>query len=123
MFQYSQIAEAAVRQVPVGRPPQVRHGTFVLDPASTIVGCDDAAVALFGHSRRNLVGKPISALIPDAVWSPEQSGNTLPEGCAFLKLSRVALGARHADGSRLSVMASLYQGADGTLLLRVRSLD
>lgn len=123
MFQYSQLAERAVPQVPVGRPPQIRHGTFVLDPNCTIVGCDDAALSLFGYARCPLVGTPISALIPDAVWSPEASSDALPEGCAYLKLSRVALDARHADGSVFPVMASLYQGADGTLLLRVRTLD
>ena len=123
MFQYSQLAERAVPQVPVGRPPQIRHGTFVLDANCTIVGCDDAAVSLFGHARRPLIGTPISVLIPDAVWSPEAAGDVVPEGCAFLKLSRVALDARHADGSLFPVMASLYQGADGTLLLRVRTLD
>lgn len=123
MFQYSQLAERAVPQMPIGCPPQIRHGTFVLDPECMIAGYDDAAASLFGYARRHLVGTPISELIPDAVWSPEANGEVVPDGCAFLKLSRVALDALHADGSRFPIMASLYQGAGGTLLLRVRTLE
>lgn len=123
MFQYSQIAERPVPQRTVVRPTLIRHATLVLDADCTIVGCDEGVESLFGYGRRNLIGTCVAELIPDVALAPDKFVKGWREGCATLKFSRIALDARHADGSRFPVMASLLQGADRTLLLRIRSLD
>jgi PAS domain-containing protein len=123
MFQYSQIAEHNAPHTTVVRPTLIRHATLVLDEGCKIVGCDDGVESLFGYRRRELIGMCASHLIPDVALGPDQGTPAWARNCASLKFSRIAIDAVHADGSRFPVMASLLQGADRTLLLRVRSLD
>jgi PAS domain-containing protein len=123
MFQYSQIAERSPPTRTVVRPTPIRHATLVLDDGCRIVGCDEGVESLFGYRRRELIGMCASHLIPDVALAPDQGTPAWAQNCASLKFSRIVIEARHADGYRIPVMASLLQGADRTLLLRVRSID
>lgn len=123
MFQYSQVADRAAPHKTVVRPTLIRHATLVLDAGCKIVGCDDGVESLFGYRRQDVIGMCASRLIPDVALTPDKSGPNWAQNCATLKFSRVAIDAQHADGFRFPVMASLLQGADRTLLLRLRSLD
>jgi PAS domain-containing protein len=123
MFQYSQFAERAAPHRTVIHPTPIRHATLVLDEGCRIVGCDEGVESLFGYRRRELIGMCASRLIPDVALGPDSGNPAWAHNCASLKFSRIAIEALHVDGSRVPVMASLLQGADRTLLLRVRSLD
>lgn len=123
MFQYSQIAEHGPPTRTVVRPTVIRHATLVLDAGCKIVGCDDGVESLFGHSRHDLIGMCVSRLIPDVSLAPDKGAPMWAENCASLKFSRISIEAVHSGGYRFPVVASLLQGPDRTLLLRVRSLD
>lgn len=103
-------------------PSSIQDGVLGLDQNLTIVGCDAAAAALFGYERRSLIGMHLAQLIPGAAW-PEAYAHG-PEALSWgtLRFSRVGLEANHADEGTFPVTASLFQGAHGGLLMRIRRL-
>ena len=123
MFQYSQNAERWGPPAAATRPIRIRYAMLMLDHDCEIVGCDEGAVSMFGFDRRSLLGAHVSDLLPEVTWSPQKSGEAEPR-CARLKLSRVGLEARRADGTRFPIVVSLLQDSERrTLLLRIRSME
>lgn len=124
MFQYSQHGDARGRPETIVRPPppRIHHAFLMLGPNLRVLGFDEGASAMFGYERADLLGMHVTELLPELAL-PKQRADTWLEGCAMLKFSRVALQARHAEGSLFPVLASLLQDAERNLLLRIRTLE
>jgi PAS domain-containing protein len=123
MYQYSNVAERWGPPATAPRPTLIRYAILMLDDACRIAGCDEGAASMFGYDRHDLIGTHVSEIFPGVAWSPQSSSEAWPGRCCILKLSRVGLDGRRADGSRFPIVASLLQDADRTLLVRIRSLE
>jgi PAS domain S-box-containing protein len=85
----------------------MREGLITVDAASEIRSVNSAAERLFGYTRDELVGKPISCLIPD---------EGIEDAAAFLRAARLrAMGrltewqGRRKDGSTFPLELSLFE--------------
>jgi PAS domain-containing protein len=123
MLHHAALAPTLGRKTIVLPPPSsIQDGLLALDRNLTIIGCDAAAAALFGYEKGRLIGTHLSRLIPGAAW-PEAYAHG-PDALAWgtLRFSRVGLEANDADDGTFPVTASLFQDANGGLLLRIRKL-
>lgn len=123
MLQHTALAPVlACKTIVLPPPSSIQDGLLALDRNLTIIGCDAAAASLFGYEKSDLIGTHLSRLIPGVAW-PEAYAHG-PDALAWgtLRFSRVGLEANDAEDGVFSVTASLFQDADGGLLLRVRKL-
>jgi PAS domain-containing protein len=121
MLHQAAFAPTLGRKTIVLPPPcSIQDGLLGLDRNLVIVACDAAAAALFGYDRDQMIGMPLSQLIPGAAWPDTFSRG--PEALAWstLRFSRVGLEATHAEEGSFTVTASLCQDADGGLFMRIR---
>ncbi|MBV9181783.1 MAG: PAS domain S-box protein [Acidobacteria bacterium] len=88
-------------------------GIFRIDEQSTILFANRAAEKIFGFSVEEMVGSPITVLIPDYLPRPQTPGihRHLPTGSRPLDWERAEMRGRRKDGSEVALELSLGESS------------
>jgi len=99
------------------------EGIVSIDDTGRIVQANDAACALFGHDRADLLGRDVGVLMPPEMRGPhatflERAGSTT--GTRPMAAQRTVL-ARRADGTTFEVEVTINtaRGPDGTVIVGI----
>jgi diguanylate cyclase (GGDEF)-like protein/PAS domain S-box-containing protein len=104
---------------------QARDGVVVVDADHRIVMMNEQAEELFGYGQRELLGKPVQALLPGGLPGPQVEAMGPAEG-ARLREAEIDVLAQHKEGRQMSVHLSVSypEAAGGTVAMAfVRPAD